>query len=94
MNIDQFVYKYTIIKDRTCSLFIGKSAKIQEEFAQKDIAEKLESYFNTQQEVLIKGKYKGFQALLTNIKKAGYKITTNMWQESNPNAIVLAVISK
>jgi hypothetical protein len=95
MKIDQFAYKYTIVNNKNCALFIGKSAKVVEEFAQKDIIEKLESYFQTQEEILLNSKFRGFQSLLTKIKKAGYKIKTNIYDEDYlPNSIVLAVISK
>jgi hypothetical protein len=95
MKINQFGYKYTIVNNNGCALYIGKSAKEVEQFSQKDIVEKLESYFQTQEEILLNGKFRGFQALLTKIKKAGFKIKTNLWDEDyNPNSIVLAVISK
>lgn len=95
MKINQFGYNYTIVNNKGCALYIGKSAKEVETFQQKDICEKLESYFETEQEILLNGKFRGFQSLLTKIKKAGYKIKTNVYDEDYmPNSTVLAVVSK
>jgi hypothetical protein len=94
MRINQKDYKIQVICNKGCEVVDGN--KKTDEFAQKDIIEKLNSILEDNNEILLNGKFRGFQSLLTKIKKAGYKVSkTNVYDEDYlPYNMVLAVISK
>jgi hypothetical protein len=94
MTINQNDYDIQIVCNRGCAVFKGNSPKIIDEFMKKEIGEKLESYFEEYKEIVLIGKFKGFESFLQKIKRIGYKIEkTNLYDKKYLDYnMILAVI--